>query len=611
MAKNEYTLGQARMGGRGGGRFRVAEKPKDFKTAIAAMMRYATRFAPLFIGGLACAIVATGLTLFGPDRLGKITRLIEAGMNGQGFDLNGVIRTTTLLLMFYLASSLLTYGQSFLLITGTQRMLRSLRSDISHKLNRLPLSRYDSASFGDLLSRVTNDVDTIGESFNNAIAQLVTAAVLFVGCVVLMLVTNLILGAVAITASLVGFFLMNQIIKRSQKFFSARQRYLGELNGHIEEIYAAHNIVKAFNGEEQATEEFSRLNQLLFESNWKSQFLSGIMGPMMEFIGNFGYLAVCVLGAVMTKNGQIGFDVIVAFIVYVKLFTQPLGQVAQSFTSLQSAAAASERVFSFLAEPEMEDESGKTTVLEAKNGEVEFEHVNFGYVPGRTIIHDFSAVIRPGMKVAIVGPTGAGKTTLVNLLMRFYELNGGRIKIDGVDISDITRENVHALFCMVLQDTWIFDGTVRENVVYSKENVSDETVEAACKAVGLHHFIQTLPQGYDTVLGDESSLSAGQRQLLTIARAMVEDAPLLILDEATSSVDTRTEVLVQRAMDQLTQGRTSFTIAHRLSTIRGADIILVMKDGDIIESGSHDELLEKNGFYAQLWQSQFVNAEAI
>ena len=335
------------------------------------------------------------------------------------------------------------------------------------------------------------------------------------------------------------------------------------------------------------------------------------MGPMMEFIGNFGYLAVCVLGAVMTKNGQIGFDVIVAFIVYVKLFTQPLGQVAQSFTSLQSAAAASERVFSFLAEPEMEDESGKTKVLEAKNGEVEFEHVNFGYVPGRTIIHDFSAVIRPGMKVAIVGPTGAGKTTLVNLLMRFYELNGGRIKIDGVDISDITRENVHALFCMVLQDTWIFDGTVRENVVYSKENVSDETVEAACRAVGLHHFIQTLPQGYDTVLGDESSLSAGQRQLLTIARAMVEDAPLLILDEATSSVDTRTEVLVQRAMDQLTQGRTSFTIAHRLSTIRGADVILVMKDGDIIESGSHDELLAKNGFYAQLWQSQFVNAEAI
>ncbi len=611
MAKNEYTLGQARMGGRGGGRFRVAEKPKDFKTAIAAMMRYATRFAPLFIGGLSCAIFATALTLFGPDRLGKITRYIEAGMNGQGFDLDGVVRTTTLLLLFYLASSLLTYGQSFLLITGTQRMLRSLRSEISHKLNRLPLSRYDSASFGDLLSRVTNDVDTIGESFNNAIAQLVTATVLFVGCVVLMLVTNLILGAVAITASLVGFFLMNQIIKRSQKFFSARQRYLGELNGHIEEIYAAHNIVKAFNGEEQATEEFSRLNQLLFESNWKSQFLSGIMGPMMEFIGNFGYLAVCVLGAVMTKNGQIGFDVIVAFIVYVKLFTQPLGQVAQSFTSLQSAAAASERVFSFLAEPEMEDESGKTKVLEAKNGEVEFEHVNFGYVPGRTIIHDFSAVIRPGMKVAIVGPTGAGKTTLVNLLMRFYELNGGRIKIDGVDISDITRENVHALFCMVLQDTWIFDGTVRENVVYSKENVSDETVEAACRAVGLHHFIQTLPQGYDTVLGDESSLSAGQRQLLTIARAMVEDAPLLILDEATSSVDTRTEVLVQRAMDQLTQGRTSFTIAHRLSTIRGADVILVMKDGDIIESGSHDELLAKNGFYAQLWQSQFVNAEAI
>ena len=613
MAKNDYTLGQARMGGRrgGGGRFRVAEKPKNFKTALASMFRYATRFAPLLIGGLICAVSATALTLFGPDRLSRITRYIEQGMNGNGFDLNAILRTTILLLLFYLASSLLTYGQSFLLITGTQRMLRSLRSEISHKLNKVPLSRYDSASFGDLLSRVTNDVDTIGESFNNAIAQLCTAAVLFVGCVVLMLVTNLILGAVAIASSLVGFFLMNFIIKKSQKYFSARQRYLGELNGHIEEIYAAHNIVKSYNGEAGAKEEFGRLNELLYESNWKSQFLSGIMGPMMEFIGNFGYLAVCVLGAVMTKNGIIGFDVIVAFIIYVKLFTQPLGQVAQSFTSLQSAAAAAERVFSFLEEPEMEDESYKTTVLEAKEGQVEFEHVNFGYLPGKTIIHDFSALIKPGQKVAIVGPTGAGKTTIVNLLMRFYELNGGHIKIDGVDIGDITRENVHSLFCMVLQDTWIFEGTVKENIVYSKQNVSDETVKAACEAVGLHHFIQTLPQGYDTVLGDESSLSAGQRQLLTIARAMVEDAPLLILDEATSSVDTRTEVLVQRAMEKLTQGRTSFTIAHRLSTIRGADVILVMKDGDIIESGSHDELLEKGGFYAQLWESQFVNAETI
>ena len=612
MAKNDYTLGQAKMtNGRGGGRFRVAEKPKDFKTAILAMLRYAKRFAPLFIAGLVCAVGASALTLFGPDRLGRITRLIEAGMNGQGFDLAGVLRITVLLLAFYLGSSCLTYAQSFLLITGTQRMIKSLRADISRKLNRIPLSRYDSASFGDLLSRVTNDVDTIGESFNNAIAQLVTTTVLFTGCVVLMVLTNVVLALVAIGASLIGFFTMNLIIKRSQKFFTARQRYLGELNGHIEEIYAAHNIVKSYNGEKAAKTEFDRLNRLLYESNWKSQFLSGIMGPMMEFVGNFGYLAVCVLGAVMTKRGYIGFSVIVAFIVYVKLFTQPLGQVAQSITSLQSAAAASERVFSFLEEPEMSDESHKIMHLDAQEGKVEFEHVNFGYVPGRTIIHDFSAVVQPGQKVAIVGPTGAGKTTIVNLLMRFYELDGGRIKIDGIDIADLTRQNVHDLFCMVLQDTWIFDGTVKENIVYSMKNVPDEKVEEACRAVGLHHFIQTLPKGYDTVLNDESSLSAGQRQLLTIARAMVEDAPLLILDEATSSVDTRTEVLVQRAMDALTQGRTSFTIAHRLSTIRGADVILVMKDGDIIESGNHEELLEKGGFYAQLWQSQFVNAETI
>ena len=612
MAKNDYTLGQAKMqNGRGGGRMRVAEKPKDFKGAFKMILRYIRHFMPGVIAALLCAMAGSGLTLFGPDRLGRITRLIEAGMEGHGFDLAAVVRITVALVLFYFGSSALVYGQNFLMATMTQKIMKMMRSDISRKLNRIPLKRYDSASFGDLLSRVTNDVDTIGESLNNAVPQLCSAMVLFLGCAILMLWTNLILGVVALAASMIGFFTMNIIIKRSQKYFSRRQRYLGELNGHIEEIYAAHNIVKTYNGEEEAKEEFSRLNRLLFENNWKSQFMSGVMGPMMELVGNLGYLAVCVLGAVMTKNGLIDFAVIVSFIVYVKLFTQPLGQVAQSVTNLQSAAAAAERVFSFLDEPEMEDESHKQEKLEVCRGKVEFEHVNFGYLPERTIIHDFSAVIQPGQKVAIVGPTGAGKTTIVNLLMRFYELNSGRILIDGVDIANLTRENVHDLFCMVLQDTWLFEGTIKENIIYSMENVTDEKVVEACKAVGLDYFIRTLPMGYDTKLGDESNLSAGQRQLMTIARAMVEDAPLLILDEATSSVDTRTEVLVQRAMEKLTAGRTSFTIAHRLSTIRSADVILVMKDGDIIETGNHDELLERGGFYAQLWQSQFVNNEAI
>ena len=606
MAKNDYTLGQAKMqNSRGGRGMRVAEKPKDFKGAFAMILRYIRHFMPGVIAALLCAMIGSGLTLFGPDRLGRITKLIEAGMEGRGFDLAAVVRITVALVLFYLGSSALVYGQNFLMTTMTQKIMKMMRSDISRKLNRIPLKRYDSASFGDLLSRVTNDVDTIGESLNNAVPQLCSAVVLFLGCAVLMLFTNLILGVVALAASMIGFFSMNIIIKRSQKYFSRRQRYLGELNGHIEEIYAAHNIVKTYNGEAEAKQEFSRLNRLLFENNWKSQFMSGVMNPMMELVGNLGYLAVCVLGAVMTKNGLIDFAVIVAFIVYVKLFTQPLGQVAQSVTNLQSAAAAAERVFSFLDEPEMEDESYKQETLEVCRGKVEFEHVNFGYLPERTIIHDFSTVIQPGQKVAIVGPTGAGKTTIVNLLMRFYELNSGRILIDGVDIANLTRENVHDLFCMVLQDTWLFEGTIKENIVYSMENVSDEKVIEACKAVGLDYFIRTLPMGYDTKLGDESNLSAGQRQLMTIARAMVEDAPLLILDEATSSVDTRTEVLVQRAMEKLTAGRTSFTIAHRLSTIRSADVILVMKDGDIIETGNHEELLEKQGRYYELYMTQF------
>ncbi len=612
MAKNDYQLGQVRMNNRGGGpRGRVIEKPKDFKHAMLTLVSYLKHFIPQICLAFGCAITSVLLTLFGPDMLSKITNLIEDGMKAGNVDTSAVLRLSVIVLCFYLFSALLTFTQSLTLTLTSQNIMRRMRNDISRKLNRIPLGRFDSASFGDLLSRVTNDVDTIGMSINHAASEIVSAATTFVGCSIMMLITNVPLTLIALVAAFGGFFTMNQVIHRSQKYFSRRQRYLGELNGHIEEMYAGHLIVKAYNGEKDSVQEFNRLNELLYENNWKSQFFGGINQPIMEFLSNFAYVAVCVFGALMVNNGTIRFGVVIAFIMYVKMFTQPLGMVAQAAVNLQSAAAAAERVFGFLDEPEMEDESHKTLVLEAQRGEVVFEHVNFGYTPERTIIHDFSATIKPGQKVAIVGPTGAGKTTLVNLLMRFYEINSGAIYIDGVNTRDITRDNVHRLFCMVLQDTWLFEGSIRDNIVYSMPNVSDERVVEACKAVGLHHFISSLPNGYDTVLTDDSNLSAGQRQLMTIARAMIEDAPLLILDEATSSVDTRTEQIVQNAMDKLTEGRTSFTIAHRLSTIRNADVILVMKDGDIVETGTHNELLEKGGFYSDLWTSQFVNAEAI
>ncbi len=615
MAKNDYQLGQAKMtnnrGGGGRGMGRIIEKPKDMKGTIKILLQYLRHFLPLFIIAFSCAIISVLFQLFGPDNLSKITNLINDGMKAGSVDTAAVVRLSVLVLGFYLFSSLLTYAQSFTLVTATQNIMRKMRNDISHKLNRIPLGRFDSASFGDLLSRVTNDVDTIGMSLNGATSEVVTAFTTFIGCTVMMLLSSVWLTLIAVLCASIGFFMMNLIIHRSQKFFSRRQRYLGELNGHVEEMYAGHIIVKAFNGEEESTREFERLNALLYENNWKSQFISGIMNPIMEFLGNFGYVAVCVMGALMVQHGMIRFGTVIAFILYVRMFTMPLTQVAQAATTLQSAIAAAERVFAFLAEEEMEDESGKTEKIENTNGLVEFDHVKFGYVPERTIIHDFSTVVQPGQKVAIVGPTGAGKTTLVNLLMRFYEIDGGQIRIDGINTRDVTREEVHRQFCMVLQDTWLFEGTIRENIVYSMPDVPDEKVVEACKAVGLHHFISSLPDGYDTKLNDDSNLSAGQRQLMTIARAMIEDAPLLILDEATSSVDTRTEQIVQNAMDQLTEGRTSFTIAHRLSTIRNADVILVMKDGDIVETGTHDELLEKGGFYSELWTSQFVNAEAI
>ena len=614
MAKNDYQLGSVNMNStRGPGMrgMRVAEKPKDFKGAMRMLILYLKRFMPLILVALSCAIVSIILQLFGPDLLSQITDMISEGMKSGSIDLPAVVHKSMLTLGFYLVSALLIYVQAITLTTVSSNIMRYMRNDISHKLNKIPLSRFDSSSFGDLLSRVTNDVDTIGMSLNNAAADIVTAVTVFIGCTIMMLLTNVVLALIAIAASLFGFFMMNVIIKRSQKYFSRRQMYLGQLNGHIEEMYAGHIIVKAFNGEKESRKEFERLNEKLCENNWKSQFIGGINGPIMEFIANFGYVAVCVVGAIMAKNGTITFGVIVAFILYVRQFTQPLGMLAQAMVNLQSAAAAAERVFSFLGEEEMEDESEKKALLDGCKGEVVFDHVKFGYTPERTIIHDFSVKIKPGQKVAIVGPTGAGKTTLVNLLMRFYEIDDGEIRIDGVNTRETTRENVHDQFCMVLQDTWLFEGSIRDNIVYSMQDVSDEKVIEACKAVGLHHFISTLPNGYNTKLTDDSNLSAGQRQLMTIARAMIEDAPLLILDEATSSVDTRTEQIVQDSMEKLTEGRTSFTIAHRLSTIRNADVILVMKDGDIVETGTHEELLARGGFYADLWTSQFVNAEAI
>ena len=515
------------------------------------------------------------------------------------------------LVVIYGAGLLCSYVQGLLMAQVTQKNSRDLRAAISEKINVLPLRYFDSHSVGDVLSRVTNDVDTIGQALNQSVATFFTAVVMLFGSVVMMFVTNWAMAFTAIGASLVGFVFMFLIMGRSQKFFARQQRYLGAVNGHIEETYAGHNVVKAYNAGDRVRQQFGELNRKLYASAWKSQFFSGLMMPLMNFIGNLGYVAVCVVGALLLVNGNIAdFGVITAFTLYVRLFTSPLTQLAQAFTAMQSAAAASERVFEFLEEEELPDESGKTAYLspERVRGDVSFRHVRFGYDPDKIIIRDFSAEISAGQKVAIVGPTGAGKTTMVNLLMRFYEPLGGGIEIDGIPVDELTRKNVHDLFCMVLQDTWLFDGTIRENVVYSKENVSDEEVVRACKAVGLHHFVQTLPHGYDTVLDDKAHLSAGQKQLVTIARAMIENAPMLILDEATSSVDTRTEVLIQRAMDKLTEGRTSFIIAHRLSTIKNADLILVMKDGDIIEKGSHEQLLAQNGFYADLYNSQFEQA---
>jgi ATP-binding cassette subfamily B protein len=577
---------------------------KDFKKTWIKLISYCKAYLPAITIAIILAIIGTIFTLIGPNQLSEITDIITEGLV-SGIDIETIGKIGMFLAVLYGLGAIFSYFQGYIMATVTQRVCKSLRTDISQKINRLPLKYFDSTSYGDVLSRVTNDVDTIGQTMNQSIGAIVTSITLFFGSLIVMLITNVTMTLTAVAATLIGFATMMLIISKSQKHFVRQQRELGAINGHIEEIFTGHNVVKVYNGEDEAKINFNAINDKLFDSVWKAQFLSGLMMPLMIFIGNLGYVAVCVVGGVLALNGGISFGVIVAFMIYIRLFTQPLSQLAQAATNLQSTAAASERVFEFLEEKELAAENYKDVVLENVKGDVEFKNVKFGYDADKTIIHNFSAHAKAGQKIAIVGPTGAGKTTLVNLLMSFYELDGGEIKIDGVPISQLTRKNIHDLFCMVLQDTWLFEGTIKENIVYSKQDVTDEEIITACQAVGIDHFIRTLPKGYDTVLNDKANLSAGQKQLITIARAMIENAPLLILDEATSSVDTRTEILIQQAMDKLMVGRTSFVIAHRLSTIKNSDLILVMKDGDIIESGNHKELISKNGFYAELYNSQF------
>ena len=598
--------------GRGG----AVEKPQDFGKVMGKLVRFCRKYVPAIIVALVLGAAGTICQIIGPDKLkdmtNEITKGLPAVVHGKpvlnSIDMGAVARIGWLLVVLYVGYALLSYIQSWMMATVTQRTAQELRESISKKINKLPLSYFDKVSYGDVLSRVTNDVDAIGQS----LGSLITSATLFVGALVMMFYNNWIMALCAIGSSIIGLIIMMVIMKASQKYFTRQQVALGDVNGHVEEMYAGHTIVKAYNGEADSIRRFERYNADLYDSGWKSQFLSGLMMPLMNFVGNFGYVVVCVVGAALAMDGQIEFGVIVAFMMYIRLFTQPLSQFAQAFQNLQRCAAASERVFGFLEESEMADESGKQALLGAQghevHGDVEFSHVRFEYEAGKPIINDFSASVSSGQKVAIVGPTGAGKTTMVNLLMRFYEIAGGSIAIDGVDTKSVPRWNVHDQFSMVLQDTWIFNGTVRENIAYSKPGVTDEQIISACKAVGLHHYIMSLPNGYDTVLDENSSLSAGQKQLLTIARAMVQDAPILILDEATSSVDTRTEELIQKAMDALTVDRTSFVIAHRLSTIRDADMILVMNHGDVIERGTHEELLAAGGFYADLYNSQFALA---
>ncbi len=569
------------------------------------ILMFCKKYWWMMITSFIAAIIGTILMLLGPDKISDLTRLITDGLL-TGIDMQAVAAIGFTLIAFYGFSWLLSVIEQLLMNHVTQNVSKNMRNSISRKMKRLPMGYFHKTTTGDILSRVTNDVDTVSQSLNQSIGTLVSAITLFVGSIVMMLITNVTMTVTAILSVLVGFVLMGMIMGRSQKYFSRQQKALGAVGGKIEEVYSGQKVIRAYNAEDAVSKEFDEMNSHLRSCGFKAQCIAGTMQPLMSFIGNLGYVAVCVVGAMLTMKGHIGFEVIVAFMMYVRYFTQPLSQMAQAAQSLQSAAAAGERVFKFLEAEEMKSETDVAKHLDKADGKVEFEHVEFGYDGSdKIIIHDFSAKAMPGQKVAIVGPTGAGKSTIVNLLMRFYEINGGKIKIDGVPISELTRENVHSQFCMVLQDTWVFEGTVRDNLIYCSENATEEKMIAACKAVGLDYFIRTLPNGYDTVLDSHTNLSEGQKQQLTIARAMIADKPMLILDEATSSVDTRTELQIQNAMDELMKNRTSFVIAHRLSTIKNSDLILVLKDGDVIESGNHEELIAKNGFYADLYNSQF------
>ena len=584
------------------------EKPGDFKGAMGSLFKYCKPWLAAMFIAIALSLVSTVLGMVAPGQMALLTNTIKDGLSTK-VDMDGVMKRTIAIFVIYSVSGLVSCISNYVMIRTMQKIAWSLRRSITEKINRMPLKYFDRSSIGDILSRITNDVDLVSSTMNSCISPLVMAVIQFVGITAIMFATNGTMALTAIGSSIFGFIFMFSIIKRSQKYFRMQQKNLGDINGHIEETYSGHDIVRVYGAAGEETRRFGEINGRLYETAWKSQVFSGLMMPFMGFIGNFGYVAVCVVGAALTVKGTIEFGDVVAFIAYVRLFTSPLSQIASGATSLQSAAAASERVFGFLNEEELIDDSEGVSRPENIRGEVEFDHVRFGYLEDKPIINDFSAKVKPGQKIAIVGHTGAGKTTMVNLLMRFYELWSGSILIDGVPISEMKRSELRSMFGMVLQDTWLFEGTYFENVAYNTKDASLERVREACTAVGMDHFIMTLPEQYDTVLNDRSSMSSGQRQLLTIARAMVENAPMIILDEATSSVDTRTEHLVQEAMDKLTHGRTSFVIAHRLSTIRNADLILVMDKGDIVESGSHEELLAKNGLYTELYNSQFDEKE--
>ena len=586
-----------------------AEQSGGIGKAIPRLTEYMRSQLGLIIAALVLAALSAVLTIIGPDKVGEIATIMSDGLL-TGIDISAIARIGAFLAVIYVASALFGFIQHYIMAVVTLKMSYRMRGELSEKINRVPQAYINCASKGDILSRITNDVSTLQQGLTNSLPTIISAATQFAGCLIMMFVTEWRLALISLGVTLVGMVLTVLIMSRSQKYFAARQTSLGELNGYVEEMYSGHSVVRISRAGRKVREHFDGLNAAVYDANWRSQFLSGIMQPLMNIIGNIAYVAVCVFGSILAMNGTIKFGVIVSFILYVRLFTSPLTQMAQGLTNMQTASASAHRIFDFLEAEEMPDESRKTEQLNEVKGSVTFDHVRFSYPdnPDRVIISDFSAQIKPGQKVAIVGPTGAGKTTMVNLLMRFFDIDSGKITIDGIPISDLRRENVHSLFGMVLQDTWLFEGTVRENLVYNMEGITDERLNTVLAACGLDRFVRSLPDGLDTVLSESTSVSAGQKQLLTIARAMLQNAPMLILDEATSSVDTRTELIIQRAMDSLTKGRTSFVIAHRLSTIKNADLILVMKDGDVIESGTHDSLMAADGFYAGLYNSQFAKA---